>query len=205
MTASREGKESSDAGVLRWKGEEDIAVSSLSCPPSLNTIVLIAMGFLSWNSFTSSGAFTLSAGSQLSWAWEYPFHHRRYCNFFHRPCLLEVRTSSTSYSGLLSIRSGGGSGKFSPCSSVSLYGVRSDAWKALKIFQCGGSSRQYTTGDITLMILKGPLCHVPSFAVGCDNLRFMFSSQTWSPSWNGRKWCCPFFLSQYFIVSHCAL
>jgi hypothetical protein len=41
------------------------------------------------------------------------------------------RIVSTFHSGVLSIMSGGGSKKFGPCSEVSLYGVKRDAWKTL--------------------------------------------------------------------------
>jgi len=66
-----------------------------------------------------------------SCAGEYPFHLMRYCFFFHQPKVWCFRIISTSHSGVSSIISGGGSKKFGPCSDVSLYGVKRDAWKTL--------------------------------------------------------------------------
>jgi hypothetical protein len=63
IIVSRDGKVLlSERGVFKQKGEF-IAASLLVRPPSLNAITLIIMGFLLWNSFTSSGAFTFSASS----------------------------------------------------------------------------------------------------------------------------------------------
>jgi hypothetical protein len=66
-----------------------------------------------------------------SCAGKYPFHLTRYCFFFHRLKVRCFRIVSTSHSGVSSMISGGGSKKFGPCSGVSLYRVKRDAWKML--------------------------------------------------------------------------
>ena len=72
---------------------------------------------------------------------------------------------SISHSGSPpSILMGGGSRKFGPCISVSLKGVRSEAWNTRWIFQIGGSWRRYAMGEITAATLKGPYCFGDSFA-----------------------------------------
>jgi len=90
--------------------------------------VLILAGCCS-NSASSSGALRSLVLTHESWAGEYPFQRMRYCFFFQRPKVLSLRICSTSHSGLPSMMSGGGSMKLGPCMSVSLYDVRSDAWK----------------------------------------------------------------------------
>ena len=72
---------------------------------------------------------------------------------------------STSHLGSPSVISGDGWGKFSPCCSVSLYGVRSDAWKTLWIFHLSSSVILYATGDIMAATLKGPYHLGDSFGV----------------------------------------
>ena len=64
-------------------------------------------------------------------AGEYPFHLMRYCFFFHQPKVQCFRIVSTFHSGVLSMILGGGSKKLGPCSGVSLYGVKREAWKML--------------------------------------------------------------------------
>ena len=80
---------------------------------------------------TRSLACKSSALTQESCAGDYPFHLTRYCFFFHQLKVWCFRIISTSHSGVSSIISGGGSKKFGPCSGVSLYGVKRDAWKTL--------------------------------------------------------------------------
>ena len=76
------------------------------------------------------------SGFHVSSAVEYPFHQIRkvQCPGFPR-C---PRTTSTLYSSSLSIRSGGGQRKLGPCSVVSLYVMRREAWKSGCIFQWEG-------------------------------------------------------------------
>jgi hypothetical protein len=57
---------------------------------------------------------------------------------------------------------------------------------------------------MTFVMQKGPKRLGRSFAVGCDNRRFVPSSHTCCPSANGRKWRCPFLRSAYFCVIACA-
>jgi len=87
------------------------------------------------NSASNSRALRSSAPTHESWAGEYPFQWMRYCFFFQRPKVLSLRICSTSHSGLPSMMSGGGSMKLGLCMLVSLYDVRSDAWKTSWIFQ----------------------------------------------------------------------
>jgi len=96
--------------------------------------VLILAGCCS-NSASNSGALRSSALTHESWAGEYPFQRMRYCFFFQRPKVLSLRICSTSHSGLPSMMSGGGLMKLGLCMSVSLYDIRSDAWKMSWIFQ----------------------------------------------------------------------
>jgi len=96
--------------------------------------VLILAGCCS-NSASNSGALTSSALTHESWAGKYPFQQMRYCFFFQRPKVLSLRICSTSHSGSPSMMSGGSSMKLGPCMSVSLYAIRSDAWKTSWIFQ----------------------------------------------------------------------
>ena len=96
--------------------------------------VLILAGCCS-NSASNSGAWRSFASTHESWAGKYPFQRTRYCFFFQRPKALSLRICSTSHSGSPSMTSGGGSMKLGPCMSVSLYDVRSDAWKTSWIFQ----------------------------------------------------------------------
>ena len=140
---------------------------------------------LSWalllfsNSTIRSGAFMFSHSSQKLWALEYPFQQIRYC--FSNYCVLMSRICSTFHSGLPSMRSGGGSVKFSPCSSISLYGWRSLAWKTLCIFQWEGSSRQKLACPTTSRTLNNPYRSGPNFCVGCVVCRFVPFSHTLSP------------------------
>jgi len=87
------------------------------------------------NSASNSGALRSSALTHESWAGEYPFQWMRYCFFFQQPKVLSLRICSTSHSGSPSMMSGGGSMKLGLCMSVSLYDIRSDAWKTSWIFQ----------------------------------------------------------------------
>ena len=80
---------------------------------------------------TRSSACKSSALTHESCAGEYPFHLTRYCFFFHQLKVRCFRIASTSHLGVSSMISGGGSKKFGPCSGVSLYGVKRDAWKML--------------------------------------------------------------------------
>ena len=80
---------------------------------------------------TSSSACMSSSLTHESCAGEYPFHLTRYCFFFHQLKVCCFRIDSTSHSDVSSMMSGGGSRKFGPCSSVSLYGVKRGAWKML--------------------------------------------------------------------------
>jgi len=96
--------------------------------------VLILVGCC-LNSASNSGALRSSVLTHESWAGEYPFQRMRYCFFFQRPKVLSLRICSTSHSGSPSMMSGGSSIKLGLCMSVSLYGVISDAWKTLCIFQ----------------------------------------------------------------------
>jgi len=96
--------------------------------------VLILAGCCS-NSASNSGALRSLALTYESWAGEYPFQRMRYCFFFQRPKVLSLRICSTSHSGSPSMMSGGSLMKLGLCMSVSLYDVRSDAWKTSWIFQ----------------------------------------------------------------------
>jgi hypothetical protein len=167
----------------------------------------MASGFSWWNLSTSSSACTCSAGSQLSWAWEYPLHLRRYCSFFPHPCHLKSSTCSTSYSSSPSTRSGGSSGKFAPCSSVSLYGKRRLAWKTgctFFCFHCSGNSNWKETGLITSTTLNGSYRFGANFCVGCEVRRFFPSNQTRSPSLYGSYALHPFCFTLHFMTIFCA-
>jgi len=96
--------------------------------------VLILAGCCS-NSTSNSRALRSLVLTYKSWAGEYPFQQTRYCFFFQWPKALSLRTCSTSHSGSPSMMSGGGSMKLGPCMLVSLYDIRSDAWKTSWIFQ----------------------------------------------------------------------
>ena len=61
--------------------------------------------------------------------------------------------------------SGGGSRKFGPCVSVSLYGVRRDAWKMGWIRHPVGKSSWYNVSEILAATLKGPYCLGDSLGV----------------------------------------
>src|SRR6266403_143193 len=99
--------------------------------------------FLFRKSLMRSGALTCSSGSQESWESEYPFHRIR--NWVVCPRLRSSRICSTSHSSSPSMRSGGGSWKLMPYSSVSLYGCKSFAWKTSWIFHWGVNSNRYLT------------------------------------------------------------
>ena len=69
--------------------------------------------------------FKSCSGTQESSSAEYPFHRIRKEQKVRDPqCRIIF---SISYSSSLLIRSGGGAGKFFPCTVFSLYGVRRDA------------------------------------------------------------------------------
>ena len=57
--------------------------------------------------------------------------------------------ASTSYCSSSLIRLGGGWEKFSPCSFVSIYRVKREAWKTGWIVQWCGSQSLYVTSDGT--------------------------------------------------------
>jgi hypothetical protein len=96
------------------------------------TVELLIRG-VGWALYSemSSSACKSSALTHESCVGEYPFHLIRYRFFFHQPKVRCFRIVSTSHSGVSSMMSGGGSKKFGPCSGVSLYGVKRDAWKML--------------------------------------------------------------------------
>ena len=106
--------------------EQSVVMSGSGEDPMVNswgfiTILRMALGFLSWNSFTLAEALSrFRFGSQESCASENPFHRVRYCKVLASPVHLEANMLSTSHSSWPSIRSGGASVKFGPCSSVSL-------------------------------------------------------------------------------------
>jgi hypothetical protein len=95
--------------------------------------------------------------------------------------------SSTSHSSSLSSNLGGGSRKFGPYLSVSLYGVSNLVWNALWIFQCEGNLRQYVMSEIFLVIGKGLYLLGASFVDLYGSGRFVCLSQTESPTLNGLK------------------
>src|ERR1700733_815066 len=103
--------------VMELVGFDTVSFKGMRC--------LIAVGCFWLNSDINQSEWMWVRGSQLSCASEKPFHLTKYCNCFRRH--LAPNISSTSHSGCPSIRSGVGSGKFTPCSLVSLYGVRRDA------------------------------------------------------------------------------
>jgi hypothetical protein len=143
------------------------------------TILRMALGFLSWNSFTLVEALPrFCFGSQESCASENPFHRTRYYSVFAFPVRLEANTLSTSHSLCPSIRSGGASGKLGPCNSVSLYGWRTAAWNALWILHAAGRSSLYVTALSTSVTLKGPKRLAHNFIVGCVVRRWVPSNQT---------------------------
>jgi len=93
--------------------------------------------------------------------------------------------------------------KLGPCCSVSLYGVRSEAWKTSCIFQWGGSLSLYATFDIWAATLKGPYRLGDSFVVMlAGSLRLVPSNQTLDPSANGV--CQGRSLIQDSCALHCA-
>jgi hypothetical protein len=110
----------------------------------------------------------------------------------------------TSHSGSPSRMSGGGSRKFGPCFSISLYGVRSDAWKLSCIFHVGGNSNLYATFDILATTLKGPYHLGASFFDGYGKFKFVPSSQTLSLIWNGLKLLSFTKCSCVFFIASCA-
>ena len=159
---------------MSGSGEDSIAISW-----GFITIRRMALGFLSWNSFTLREALPrFLFGSQESCASENPFHLTRYCNVFFLPVCLEANTLSTSHSSCPSTRSGGASVKLGPWSSVSLYGWRTAAWNALWIFHAGGRSSLYITALSTSVTLKGPKRLALNLVVGCVVRRWVPSSQT---------------------------
>ena len=94
---------------------------------------------------------------------------------------------SILYSSSVLIKSGGGCGKLGPCSEVSLYDDRREAWNTLWIFHCFGSFNWKAMEDTTWVISKGPVHFAKSFLKGTWSLRFLLSSQTLSPTFQGLK------------------
>ena len=88
---------------------------------------------------------------------------------------------STSHSGSSSMISGGGSIKLGPCSGVSLYLVRRDAWKTGCMFHVSDRSSLYATFDILAATLKGPYRLRDSFGDSDVRFKFLPSNQTRSP------------------------
>ena len=91
------------------------------------------------------------------------------------------------YSSSVPISSGGGCGKLGPCSGVSLYDDKREAWNTLWIFHCFGSFSRKAMEDMTWVISKGPVHLGKSFLEGTWSLRFLASSQTLSPVFQGLK------------------
>ena len=150
---------------------------SLLCTPCPSWALSLSCTLLLFsNSTIKSGALIFSHGSHESWAFEYPFQQIRYC--FPDRCILMSRICSTSHSGSPLIRSGGGSVKFSPCFSISLYGCKSLAWKTSCIFQWDSSSKQKFVCPTTSWTLNGPYFLGPSFLVGCVVCRLVPSNHT---------------------------
>ena len=80
--------------------------------------------------------------------------------------------------------SGGGRRKLGPWTSVSVYGMRSTAWKTLWILQVSGRSSLYVRGAKTSEILNGP-SRFGAIFVWYLVFRFRVSSQTSCPFLNG--------------------
>ena len=70
---------------------------------------LAAPGILQWMSVTSSGAYTLTKGSQVLCSVPKSFHFTKYCSF--QFIILLFRISSTTHSSSLSMISGSGGGR----------------------------------------------------------------------------------------------
>src|ERR1700730_8732346 len=128
-------------------------------------------------------------GSHELCASEYPFHLIRYCSVLARPWRRLSRISSTLYSSSPATMSGGGSGKFGPWTSVSLYGCNCVALKTGCICHCRGRSSLYATSEIFLSIRNSPKCLAHNLKVGCVVLRCVPSNQTCSPSLYGINLC----------------
>ena len=112
----------------------------------------------------------------------YPFHFTKYWN--PRPRFLLSRISSTLYSSLPSIRSGGGCSKLGPCADVSLYGIIKEVWNTGCIFHVGRSFSLNVTGPIFSSMTKGPCNFRASLSFGCFIVIFFPESQTFCPSSN---------------------
>ena len=114
-----------DEGGLDFFVAKDIGSAAVGSRMPLAqhmTRVFIPLMVLFLNPTMRSLACRLVAGSHKSWVLLYPFHWTLYyCSLLHLKSLVS-NTCSTSHSSSPSTRSGGGSVKFGPCSSVSLYG-----------------------------------------------------------------------------------
>ena len=95
---------------------------------SFMIVDLTAVGWVAWNSLMRSGACISDSSTHESCEGEYPFQRTKYWSFLLRPKHRLFRMVSTSHSGSPSMISGGGSMKLGPCCSVSLYGVKREAW-----------------------------------------------------------------------------
>ena len=177
-------------GGLDFFREKDIENITVEAGMVFTLWMVMAFMFpvcLVLNSTIRFSACRLPTGSHESWALLYPFHLTLYyCCFLH-PKSLASNTCSTSHSSSLSIRSGGSLVKFSPCSSISLYGDSRLAWNMLWIFQFLERFNWYATCEMMFVIMKGP-CHLAhNLMAGCLVCRFFQSSQTLSPvayAWN---------------------
>ena len=94
---------------------------------------------------------------------------------------------SILYSFSVLISSSGSCGKLGPCSGVSLYNDRREVWKMSWILHCCGSFSWKAMEDMTLVISKGLVHFAKSFLKGTWSLRFLVSSQTLSPTFQGLK------------------
>src|SRR5882724_481982 len=143
-------------------------------------IGLGALGIRLWKSSICFFAFfRCPCGSQVLSATGYPFHLTKYCNFPRWTRLFLI--FSTSYSSDPSIRSGGGSIKLGPCTSVSLYGMRSPRWNTSWIFHRAGRVNLYVTSPRTSFTAKGPYHLGARLNLGYMSRRFFLSNQTLSP------------------------
>ena len=135
------------------------------------------------------------SGSQLFSDDGYPSHFTRYLLLVPLPrCEM---MASTSYSSWLSMMSGGGNANAGPWVSVSWYGDNREVWNTGCIFQVTGSFSRYDSRDRTFSIINGPSLFGENFRGLLGKWRFVASSQTLSPSWNGlnlfpmwRYMCC---------------
>ena len=123
----------------------------------------------------------------VSCASDYPFQWMQYCFSFLRPKKHILMIASISHLGCPSTMFGGSSKKFGPCSRVSLYGDKYEAWNTLWIFQVPGNFNWYATWLRTFNTKNGPYLFAHSLCVGCVVLRSFTSSHTCSPSFYGWK------------------